>query len=296
MKHLLYISILLFSINSFGQSIALPDSNAVWSVYNEKYFIDGDSTFNSVDYKKYYLTTDSLMTNPSFFAIAREDTLTREVYAIASGDTLEHLLYDFSLNVNDTTTVYPLSFLPYSGPIKVQVEAVDSVLIGTVYHKRQKVVGFDQDTGMDEYWIEGIGSTMGLFNSGVTGYVIFDIYYPVLLCFEKDDILLYDSPFYSNCYEDYPTGINDIEFQKTIDIFPNPVTNSVSIKSETEISGYQIVSASGQIISTQRVKTSSISVDMTNFDDGVYIFQLTTENGVVSKKIIKNGLQHLLSK
>jgi hypothetical protein len=289
MKHLIILSLLTFSLTSFGQSVALPDSNAIWSVYDQKYFVDGDSTYNSVDYKKYYLSMDSLLTNESLFAIVREDTITRQVFAIASDDTVERLIYDFSLNENDTVSVYPFSFLGFSEAVRIQIESVDTITLGAVERRRQKIVGLDGNTGYDEYWIEGIGSTMGPFNSGATGYVIFDIYYPFLLCFEKDGNLLYNNPEFSSCYQAYPTSVNDIELNNSVDIFPNPTYNSCTIKSESEISTYQVVSVSGRHIYEQRVKADTISVDISDLAEGVYILRLTTAKGLVTKRIIKTA-------
>ncbi|MBK8846793.1 MAG: hypothetical protein IPO27_09730 [Bacteroidetes bacterium] len=115
MKHLLFLlTIVLASMSVHGQNLNFPDSTAIWSVYDEKYFVDGDSTYNSVNYKKYLFTNDSIVTTGTFFALLREDTVQKKVFSIASGSTQEQLLYDFSLSVNDTITVYPISFIYYS--------------------------------------------------------------------------------------------------------------------------------------------------------------------------------------
>lgn len=291
MKHfLLYLTIILTIKSAFGQNLNFPDSNAIWSVYNEKYFVDGDSTYNTIDYKKYYFTNDSIVTTGSFFALLREDTILKKVFSIASGNTQEHLLYDFSLSINDTISVYPLSFFCYSGPVLIKVDLIDSILIGSNYHKRLKISGVNQNTGYDEYWIEGIGSTMGIFNCGITGVLYFDICYPTLLCFEKEGITLYSNPNFTNCYQNYPTGIEDILLQHTTLLFPNPATNLVFIKSDNEIKSYKIESFVGQIIKQEKTNAKSFSIDISNYLDGVYLVTLTTDNGITVKKLIKNGL------
>src|SRR5690606_17041794 len=291
MKHLLlYLTIMLTTISVFGQNLNFPVSNAMWSVHNQKYFVDGDSTFNSIDYKKYYLTNDSIMTTGSFFALLREDTILKKVYSIASGNTQEHLLYDFSLSINDTISVYPLSFPFYSGSILIQVDFIDSILISGNYHKRLKISGVNQNTGYDEYWIEGIGSTMGIFNSGITGIVVFDIYYPTLLCFEKDGVLLYSNPNFIDCYQDFPTGIKDNSLAFKTSLYPNPATNTVFIKSDNVIKSYKIESLQGQTIEQLATNTNLLSIDISKYTDGIYLISLTTDNGTTTKKLIKNGL------
>jgi len=291
MKHLLlYLTIILTTKSIFGQNSNFPDSNAIWSVNNEKYFIDGDSTYNLIDYKKYYFTNDSIVTTGSFFALLREDTVLKKVFAIASGNIQEHLLYDFSLSVNDTISVYPLSFISSIGSILIKVDLIDSIQIGSNYHKRIKISGVYQNTGFDEYWIEGIGSTMGVFNTGITGVVVFDAYYPSLLCFEKNGINLYSNPNFTSCYQDYPTAITEYSLSNNSLLFPNPAKNFVFIKSDYEIKSYKIESLLGQLIMQEKTNAKSCSIDVSNYLDGIYLVTLITNNGTIVKKLIKNGL------
>lgn len=291
MKNLLFFSTILLTLNSaFGQNINFPDSNAVWSVYNEKYFIGGDSTFNAEVYKKYYYSNDSIVKSGNFFALFREDTLVKKVFAISAGDSIEHLLYDFSLKINDTATVFPLSFPPYSGPILIKVEMLDSILVSDKYCKRLKILGAHQNTGMEEYWIEGIGSTMGLFNSGITGVIILDIYYPTLLCFEKDGVNLYSNPNFTDCYENFPVGIEENDLTPWTTIYPNPTNSILLIESDQEIISYQFVSANGKVIMTGNAGKKSFTLNISGLSKGIYILSLKTVKSVVVKKIIKNGV------
>ena len=291
MKHLILCLIIILTTKLvFGQNLNFPDSNAIWSVYKEKYFVDGDSTYNAIDYKKYYFSNDSIVATGSFFALLREDTILKKVFSIAAGNSLEHLLYDFSLSINDTVTVYPVSFPFYSGPILIKVVFIDSILVGNNYHKRLKVSGVNQSTGFDEYWIEGIGSTRGVFNAGITGYIVSDVYYPILICYDKGGVNLYSNPNFASCYEDYPVGIkeNILNF-KTL-LFPNPATSMIFIQSENEIKSYKIESLLGQLIKQQKLNAKSFSIDISNLVDGIYLVNLTTENGTEVKKLVKHGL------
>jgi hypothetical protein len=276
--------------SAFGQKINFPDSNAIWSVYNEKYFVDGDSTYNAYNYKKYYFTNDSIVTTGSFFALLRDDTINNKVFSIAAGNTQEHLLYDFSLKLNDTVSVYPISFLFWSGRILVKVDLIDSIFLGSNYHKRLKVSGVYQNTWYDEYWIEGIGSTMGLFNSGITGIVAFDIYYPTLLCFEKDGVTLYSNPYFNDCYEIYPVGITAPDMAFRLTIYPNPTNSSMVIDSDSKIDSYQILSATGKILLKGQVGLKSFTLDISDLPQGIYLVTLKTHKGLLVKKIVKNGL------
>ncbi|MFZ4414227.1 MAG: T9SS type A sorting domain-containing protein [Bacteroidales bacterium] len=291
MKDILLSLTMMLCLNSvIGQNIHFPDSNAIWSVYDQKYFVDGDSSFNATEYKKYYFSNDSIVTTVSFFALLREDTITRKVYAIAAGSTQENLLYDFSLAVNDTAIVYPFSFPIYSGPISIKVESIDSILIAGDYYTRFKIIGLDFPYGIEEYWIEGIGSTMGIFNSGITGICVTDITFPTLLCFEKEGATLYHNPDFFNCYEHYPVGIEETAPAFRSKIYPNPTNSSLKIESEKEIIYYQLLSCTGMILLDGKVGMTSFTLDISDFPPGIYLITLNTANGTIVKKIIKSGV------
>ena len=288
MKNFLFIfSILLIACRALGQTLNFPDSNAIWSVYDQKYFVDGDSLFNATLYNKYYTTNDSVVASGAFYALLREDTTTGKVFSISAGQTQEQLLYDFSLQVGDTVSVYPISFPYYTGAVKVQVDAVDSLLLGNTYHKRLKITGYDQNTGYDEYWIEGIGSTMGIFNSGITGVVVFDIYYPTLLCFERDGNLLYDNPDFADCYEDYPTGLTELEFIQNINVFPNPFSQTVTVEAGEIINSIKIIDLEGKIIKHALIESQKKQLDMTGINQGVYFVIIESAKHKALKQIVK---------
>lgn len=290
MRYLFFISIIFLSLNSAsGQHANFPGSHAVWSVYNEKYFVDGDSAVNAKEYKKYYFSNDSILTTGSFYAFLREDTLTGKVFVISSGNTIEHLLYDFSLAINDTATVFPLSFPPWSGPVLIKVEKIDSIQVSGKYCKRLKIKGVNQNTGMDEYWIEGIGSTFGIFNSGITGIIVPDIYYPTLLCFEKDGVTLYHNPYFTDCYEKSPVGIEEADFASHIAVYPNPATSFIEIKSDQEVLFYQLFSANGKMLMDGNTGKKLFTIDLTGLQKGIYILNVRTDKRIVVKKIIKKG-------
>ena len=274
----------------FGQYIHFPDSNTIWSVYNEKYYIDGDSLYNSHNYKKFCYTNDSLLSGGIFFALFREDTTTHQAFAISAGSDTEYLLYDFSLNINEITTVHPISFPFYSGPINISINQIDSVLIDGNYRKRFFIKGVDQDSNLPEYWIEGIGSTFGIFNSGLTGIVIFDIYYPTLLCFEQEGNILFQNANFIDCYEPYPIGINEYDLSDHIKVFPNPTSGKVSIRSEELIINCKIFSSYGQCIDNKNIKSQEYSLDMSDYQSGMYLFHFETTNGILLKKVFKYGL------
>jgi hypothetical protein len=287
---LLLVMLVLFTASNAQTNVyhPFPDSNAVWSVFNQKYFVSGDSTLNMLNYKKYFFSSDSipLLTNGAFFALVREDTLAKRVWAILKDSANEKLLYDFSLEVNDTTTVFPASnFFYVPDGIKIIVEQSDSVLIDGQYRKRLKIIGADQNTYLPEYWIEGIGSTFGPFNSGFVGFIIFDAPYPVLICFEQDGQLLYHDLNFPDCYEPLPVGINEEERIAVLNVFPNPVNNVLFIQG-SDISRVELFDITGKMLK----ECACRELDLHNIDTGVYIVRVTDSHGKQSNtKVIRTS-------
>jgi hypothetical protein len=129
-----------------------------------KFWFQGDTVIEDLKYKKVYIQdNDSIadFNNAYYFAAVREDTMAGKVYFRSEyyySDGQEHLLYDFSVDVGDTVRFYSL----WSGLQKKEmtVKSIDSILIDNHYRKR---INFDHENSGEESWIEGIGSTHGLF-------------------------------------------------------------------------------------------------------------------------------------
>ncbi|MBQ1668078.1 MAG: exo-alpha-sialidase, partial [Prevotella sp.] len=104
----------------------------------------------------------------------------------------EVLLYDFNLTVGDTVSVgwsdYRLIVLEES---QVQVN-------GTMRRQLGLAMYFDDGTigEVEEYWIEGVGSTYGFLNSGYEGWVGAFVH---LLCYHENGNLVWDNEEFDDC-------------------------------------------------------------------------------------------------
>ena len=76
-----------------------------------------------------------------------------------------------------------------------------------------------------------------------------------------------------------------------LSIFPNPISNDVSINSNLEFNAVLIYNVLGiKMLRVENLsKLNSLKIDFTNFESGVYLISLLSENEIVlvSKKIIK---------
>ncbi len=155
--------------------------------YFYKYFINGDTMINSKDYLKIFKSGyfyRDMKQEPDYnyfenifsgFLLAENDK-----WYVFEGDQ-EMLLYDFSLNVNDT--VYSAySSNPENLEEPIIVAAIDSVVVNNLYKKRFHL---NIDNGA-EYIIEDIGATSGLFEN-----MFFFNTQSELICFAENGISLW---------------------------------------------------------------------------------------------------------
>jgi hypothetical protein len=84
----------------------------------------------------------------------------------------------------------------------------------------------------------------------------------------------------------------DNDLEKQIFVYPNPTTNHIWIKNTvnpTEIKDVILVNSLGQNIS---IKTSQLNdewkIDLSNTPKGIYFIKITTNRGILQRKIIKN--------
>jgi hypothetical protein len=66
-------------------------------------------------------------------------------------------------------------------------------------------------------------------------------------------------------------------------IFPNPTNSTLNIQSEIGINNLTIRNTLGQIV----LNTTDKSIDVSTFENGVYLATIFTDKGVVTKRFIK---------
>lgn len=281
--HLLFASLLMQAQTNVYHPF--PDSNAVWRVDEWSnppcappsyycgsfyYALTGDTVIGSFTYHKI---------NNSPVAI-REDTASKKVFVINYCSSSDTLLYDFSLNVGDT-----LKQCAISGGTLI-VTSIDSILVGSSYRKQFNVSG-----GYPFSIIEGIGSTGGLL--GLSGGWIGGN--NELTCFVQDKILLYDSGAFVDSCGALINGLNTPAINNImITVFPNPIhDHAIFILHITNTStvSLNIYNAIGNLIETVFNKKignekHEINWDTKKYANGVYYYQLLSEQSIITGKII----------
>lgn len=85
-----------------------------------------------------------------------------------------------------------------------------------------------------------------------------------------------------NLQAEFFTGINEIN-QNALNIFPNPSVGSINIDYNERFSTINIINLQGKMVLQSKQKT----IDINSLENGIYVVQIETENGVLNSKFVK---------
>ena len=84
-----------------------------------------------------------------------------------------------------------------------------------------------------------------------------------------------------------PVGINDYELNNVV-VYPNPTNGMVQIQNaEFRIQNVEIYDAFGKMLNVVSVNDNTTAVDLTSYAAGTYFVKIMTENGMVTKRVVK---------
>ena len=150
----------------------------------------------------------------------------------------EVLLYDFNLTVGDTVTVNYFEKLIVLEESQVLVQGIMRKQLGLAMY-------FDNGTTgeIEEYWIEGVGSTYGFLNSGYEGWVGAFVH---LLCYHENGDLVWDNEAFDDCVmnsEGTPASFAPQGAEWYFDVFnpwgTHPEYQRFFVEGDTVIQGHQ---------------------------------------------------------
>jgi len=87
-----------------------------------------------------------------------------------------------------------------------------------------------------------------------------------------------------------PTGLNEPDFDKSIDVYPNPVYEKLHIQSDRMIQSVVISGLSGNCIKIlSNLNDYTLQIDAGNLVPGMYMLKIETLNGTFIRKLIKSS-------
>jgi len=78
---------------------------------------------------------------------------------------------------------------------------------------------------------------------------------------------------------------DNMDVEANISIYPNPATDVLNVVANTNISRVRIINFIGQTMFDNNVNNSSININTSAYQSGVYIISVETSNGVSTEKI-----------
>lgn len=278
----------------FGQSYRfIPDSNAYW---NTTFYVWG----SPYHWSPYGVVGDTIIGAYSYFQIRESlnDTVwesENSTYLCAvrqledkwlfmfENDTTEYLLYDFDVSVGDLLDIEN----PNSGQYSMtQVFEIDSIYLNNEWRRR---IGVGPEMGgfIMEHWIEGIGSTQGLFTNLLQEVDAGT----ALTCFTENETLIYLNPIASSCFYQ-GVNVNDVETRNGPLVFPNPSKDQCVVIPRDRmkmISEIQLYDMHGSYMDFFIELTSNqAALDLSLVPDGMYLLKVHySDDSTEIEKIVK---------
>jgi hypothetical protein len=262
--------------NSFGileyppgwPSVTWPPPHYNWYPPYHYFLSNADTTIGAVIYSKL-----EIYSGP-YQGAMRNDS--GKVYFIPTDSVNELLVYDFTVVTGDTVQVWIKQggFNDF-GPVTYNVGNIDSVLVNGIYRKRIWLpVGF---------WIEGIGSTTGLF---VENYPNVSDYAVELSCMSERDTTIYPSYSLGPC--SFTVGVNVLSKSNDLLVYPNPTSGSVKVTSDNTLNSLIIADIFGNDVWHSKISSNSFEIDLNGIPAGIYFVRLSDSKGnSLMRKIIK---------
>jgi len=285
LKLLLFGILTCYCLTSFCQGFVSEDNQ--WNVRltsfgssTEIFVVQGDSVYNSIIYKKIWMTYDSTLSGMMYQGLVREyDSV---VYYVPHNGT-EGLLYDFNLEVGENAFIKNV----FCGELELEVVVVgiDTVEFFGVERKRWHL----ESEGWTEYWLEGIGSLSGPLYSFYPLCIICPVW--DLLCFHENEDLLYIMPGQTTCYQT-SVGIDDVRNGTGVIVSPNPVSHGEQYKiyANRPIKSVNIFNSVGLPVNQfDFTPDQQIVLETRQMKPGLYmiIIETTVGNSITKKLIIQ---------
>ena len=266
--------------------------------YETIWLMQGDTFVNNLTYKKLFFEvigywsnlpqsgcitcgfwSDGVFWQPYLFGLIREDS-TKKVYCLTTWD--EVMLYDFNLQVGDTFRFGNSFFSQYA----FVADIVDSITL--MNGEKRKHISLN---GGYEEWIEGIGSTRGLFDAFCDVFLL--DFGTSLLCFNENGIQKFQNPNFTNCF--YTNlGINENKTNFDFQISPNPSSTLSELNfnlAQADCLTIKLVELSGKTFKTIAPSNfhegeHKIKLDVSALESGIYFIQIQGQKYTAIEKLV----------
>ena len=84
------------------------------------------------------------------------------------------------------------------------------------------------------------------------------------------------------------TGIDDVDANHAVDIYPNPAVDVVTVKSNGNLGAVSIYNMAGKQVASHQAQASDIAtIGVSHLAPGIYVVRIATSRGLITKRLIK---------
>ena len=247
-----------------------------------------------------------------------------EVYEIATNQTTTHTLVN-SMPSNITAGDYYFGMLDNSGNLIGEKQAITVKEDNGLYSLQVSIFTIKNADDVDAANVQmtaRVTCSGGYFNGALDAYIF--RYGGTSICYAKSDVfdltpgetkvIKFNVPFpkgevgvtyqagifnynHNRCEKlttlkeftvTANSGIDDVEADGTLDIFPNPAVDEVTVKCNGSISQVLIYDLAGkQVAQSQAQAGDACTIDVSRLTPGVYVMKIATSNGWTTKRLMK---------
>lgn len=73
----------------------------------------------------------------------------------------------------------------------------------------------------------------------------------------------------------------------TVSVYPNPTDGKLTLSNVMGNSSFKVISVSGQVVLSGVVSNTANTIDLSSFENGIYVLQLTQEQGLQTVRVVK---------
>ncbi len=92
----------------------------------------------------------------------------------------------------------------------------------------------------------------------------------------------------SNCIDMYSVGLDEVS-NSTIQVFPNPTSNEITIISKSMMKSIKLRDINGKLLEHLTILGNQSKVQLEKYSNGVYLLEVLTDEGTIIEKIIKSN-------
>ena len=100
---------------------------------------------------------------------------------------------------------------------------------------------------------------------------------------------LWSDPSATIIFQADHSGIDNYTLDNSVTVYPNPTTGLIQIKNEEwRMENVEVYDVYGKLLNVMSVNDHTANLDLSGYAKGTYFVKVTTEKGVVTKRVVKN--------